>query len=122
MAVLSDRELLEALQLLDVLEPLQVQREHVGQLLDAHALLRLLQRAARVAKELVVAAEGLVRREVAHARRDGRVLLNLERPAVQTVRFCRETARQFRAMQGAVRAGSGPTAATHPIQPSGTPV
>ena len=41
--------------------------------------LALLQRAARVAKELVVAAQRLRRREVAHAGRDGRVLLDLER-------------------------------------------
>ena len=43
-------ELLKPLQLLDVLEALEVQCEHVGQPLDAHALLRLLQAAQRVAR------------------------------------------------------------------------
>eukprot|EP00965_Chrysotila_dentata_P222966 6193298-Pleurochrysis_carterae.AAC.1 len=56
------------------LEPLEVEREHVRQPLDAHALLGFLQRAARVAEELVLAAQRLRRREVAHARRNGRVL------------------------------------------------
>ena len=72
------RELLEALELLDVLEALQVQREHVWQSLDPHALMGLLQRAARVAKEFVVAAERLVAAKVAHACGDGGVLLDLE--------------------------------------------
>ena len=62
------RELLEALELLDVLEALQVQREHVWQSLDPHALIGLLQRAARVAEELVLVPECLGGREVAHAR------------------------------------------------------
>ena len=63
----SIRKLLEALELLNVLEALEVEREHVGQPLDAHALVRLLQREAAVAVELVVRSHRLVAREVAQA-------------------------------------------------------
>ena len=46
---------------LDVLKPLQVQNQTLGRLLDEHPLLRLLQRAAVVAVELVVTVQHLHR-------------------------------------------------------------
>mmetsp|Transcript_12665 Transcript_12665/g.33049 ORF Transcript_12665/g.33049 Transcript_12665/m.33049 type:complete len:249 (+) Transcript_12665:216-962(+) len=57
------RQLLVLSELLDVLEALQVERQHRRELLDTHALLRLLQRAARVAVVLVTVAQRLGARE-----------------------------------------------------------
>mmetsp|Transcript_28856 Transcript_28856/g.73620 ORF Transcript_28856/g.73620 Transcript_28856/m.73620 type:complete len:238 (-) Transcript_28856:372-1085(-) len=63
---------------LDVLEALEVQDEAGGQLLDEHALLRLLQAAAVVAEKLVVAVQRLHRAEVAQAAGEAAVLVNLQ--------------------------------------------
>lgn len=66
-----------AVVLLHVLEPLEVQRQDERQLLDAHALLRLLVAAARVALELVVVAERLRVAEALQAVSDAGVLVHV---------------------------------------------
>ncbi len=71
-------ELLQATVVLRVLETLQMQSENLGQLLDLHALLGFLQAAAVVAMKLVALAQHLLGGELLQARRDRRVLLEID--------------------------------------------
>mmetsp|Transcript_14579 Transcript_14579/g.29158 ORF Transcript_14579/g.29158 Transcript_14579/m.29158 type:complete len:265 (+) Transcript_14579:122-916(+) len=72
-------KLLEASDVLQILEPLQVEGEDVGGALDADALVSLLERAAVVAVELVVLVQRLDPAEVTEAGGDGGVLFDFER-------------------------------------------